>query len=91
MEDWSAEAEGDLEGFIKKARESMAAQVEAMVEFQDYGAEVWIMATQSVQRARKAGYARPCFPGFVPAYIRPLFCAWSAQDRSIGVTPMTLR
>src|SRR5699024_23704 len=59
----------------KKARESMAAQVQAMVEFQDEGAEVFDYGNSIRDEARHAGYGRAfAFPGFVPAYIRPLFC-----------------
>ena len=53
----------------------MAAQVQAMVEFQDEGAEVFDYGNSIRDEARKAGYNRAFeFPGFVPAYIRPLFC-----------------
>jgi urocanate hydratase len=53
----------------------MAAHVQAMVEFQDRGAEVFDYGNSIRDEARKGGYARAFeFPGFVPAYIRPLFC-----------------
>ena len=57
------------------AQESMAAHVRAMVEFQDKGAEVFDYGNSIRDEARKGGYDRAFeFPGFVPAYIRPLFC-----------------
>jgi urocanate hydratase len=53
----------------------MAAHVRAMVEFQDKGAEVFDYGNSIRDEARKGGYDRAFeFPGFVPAYIRPLFC-----------------
>jgi urocanate hydratase len=53
----------------------MARHVRAMVEFQDRGAEVFDYGNSIRDEARKGGYDRAFeFPGFVPAYIRPLFC-----------------
>ena len=53
----------------------MAAHARAMVEFQDRGAEVFDYGNSIRDEARKGGYDRAFeFPGFVPAYIRPLFC-----------------
>ena len=75
FEAWHTEAAEDPVTFTKKSRESMAAQVQAMVEFQDAGAEVFDYGNSIRDEARHAGYARAFeFPGFVPAYIRPLFC-----------------
>ncbi|GLZ14702.1 urocanate hydratase [Actinomadura sp. NBRC 104425] len=75
FDDWAAERDKDRDGFIARARESMAAHVEAMVGFQDAGAEVFDYGNAIRGEARLAGYARAFdFPGFVPAYIRPLFC-----------------
>ena len=75
FEDWQAEREADPAGFTKRARESMAVHVRAMVEFQDAGAEVFDYGNSIRDEARKGGYDRAFeFPGFVPAYIRPLFC-----------------
>ncbi|WP_068249760.1 urocanate hydratase [Janibacter corallicola] len=101
LEDWQQEAEGDPDGFTKKARESMAAQVQAMVEFQDEGAEVFDYGNSIRDEARHAGYGRAfAFPGFVPAYIRPLFCeglgpfrwvALSGDPEDIRVTDEALK
>ena len=75
FEDWQTERETDPVGFTKRAQESMAAHVRAMVEFQDAGAEVFDYGNSIRDEARKGGYDRAFeFPGFVPAYIRPLFC-----------------
>ncbi|MCW2779949.1 MAG: urocanate hydratase [Marmoricola sp.] len=73
--DWHDAAKKDPGGFTKDARASMAAHVRAMVEFQDRGAEVFDYGNSIRDEARKGGYDRAFeFPGFVPAYIRPLFC-----------------
>jgi urocanate hydratase len=65
----------DPAGFTARARESMAAHVAAMVGFQDAGAEVFDYGNSIRGEAQLAGYERAFdFPGFVPAYIRPLFC-----------------
>ncbi len=75
FEDWERERTEDPAGFTKRSQESMAAHVRAMVEFQDAGAEVFDYGNSIRDEARKGGYDRAFeFPGFVPAYIRPLFC-----------------
>ncbi len=73
--DWHEYAEKKPEEFTDRARESMARHVQAMVEFQDAGAEVFDYGNSIRDEARQGGYERAFeFPGFVPAYIRPLFC-----------------
>jgi urocanate hydratase len=63
------------EEFTDRARESMARHVEAMVGFLDGGAEVFDYGNSIRGEAQLGGYDRAfAFPGFVPAYIRPLFC-----------------
>jgi urocanate hydratase len=75
FDDWSAAREKDPAGFTERAQASMARHVAAMVGFQDAGAEVFDYGNSIRDEARKAGYTRAFeFPGFVPAYIRPLFC-----------------
>ncbi|MER7051590.1 MULTISPECIES: urocanate hydratase [unclassified Streptomyces] len=75
FEDMADAAAKDPAGFTTRARESMARHVEAMVGFQDAGAEVFDYGNSIRGEARLAGYDRAfAFPGFVPAYIRPLFC-----------------
>ena len=101
VEDWRREADADAEGFTEKAREAMARQVRAMVEFQDAGAEVFDYGNSIRDEARHAGYERAfAFPGFVPAYIRPLFCeglgpfrwvALSGDPEDIAVTDAALK
>ncbi len=75
FEDMPALRAEDPAGFTQRARESMAAQVAAMVGFLDAGAEVFDYGNSIRGEAELAGYDRAFeFPGFVPAYIRPLFC-----------------
>ncbi|GAA1733714.1 urocanate hydratase [Microcella frigidaquae] len=74
MDDWHAARERDPIGFAAAARASMAVQVEAMVGFQRAGAEVFDYGNNIRTEAKAAGFADAfSFPGFVPAYIRPLF------------------
>uniref|UniRef100_UPI00037C8CF4 urocanate hydratase n=1 Tax=Arthrobacter sp. M2012083 TaxID=1197706 RepID=UPI00037C8CF4 len=99
--EWHVEAGADPEGFTKKAQASMARQVQAMVEFQDAGAEVFDYGNSIRDEARKGGYERAFeFPGFVPAYIRPLFCeglgpfrwvALSGDPEDIAVTDAAIK
>ncbi|TYC99035.1 urocanate hydratase [Arthrobacter echini] len=98
---WDDEATADPIGFTKKAQESMAVQVEAMVGFQDAGAEVFDYGNSIRDEARQGGFTRAFdFPGFVPAYIRPLFCeglgpfrwvALSGDPEDIRVTDAALK
>jgi len=75
FEDWHEYAAAKPEEFTGRAQASMARHVEAMVGFQDRGAEVFDYGNSIRGEAKTAGYSRAFdFPGFVPAYIRPLFC-----------------
>ena len=75
LADWHDYAEKKPEEFTDRARASMAKQVEAMVGFMDNGAEVFDYGNSIRCEALLGGYTRAFeFPGFVPAYIRPLFC-----------------
>ncbi len=100
FEDMAALRAEDPVGFTTRARESMAAHVEAMVGFLDAGAEVFDYGNSIRGEAEAAGYSRAfAFPGFVPAYIRPLFCqgrgpfrwaALSGDPDDIAVTDRTI-
>ncbi len=73
--DWHDYADKKPEEFTERARASMTHQVEAMVGFLDEGAEVFDYGNSIRGEAQLGGFARAFdFPGFVPAYIRPLFC-----------------
>jgi urocanate hydratase len=96
FDDWTAEREKDPQGLADRARASMARHVEAMVGFMDAGAEVFDYGNSIRAEAQRGGFARAFdFPGFVPAYIRPLFCegqgpfrwaALSGDPRDIAAT-----
>ena len=74
FDEWDAVRTNDPAGFADAARHSMAQQVEAMVGFQKAGSEVFDYGNNIRTEALAAGYADAfSFPGFVPAYIRPLF------------------
>src|SRR5256886_5588886 len=73
--DAAAFAAAKPEEYTERARASMVRHVEAMVGFLDAGAEVFDYGNSIRGEAQSGGYARAfAFPGFVPAYIRPLFC-----------------
>ncbi|MHB8827275.1 MAG: urocanate hydratase [Acidimicrobiales bacterium] len=75
LSDWHHYADTKPEEFTDRARQSMAKQVEAMVGFLDAGAEVFDYGNSIRGEAVLGGYERAfAFPGFVPTYIRPLFC-----------------
>jgi urocanate hydratase len=87
FEDWAAEREKDPVEFTRRARESMARHVEAMVGFQDAGAEVFDYGNSIRGEAKLAGYERAFdFLGFVPAYIRPLFCEGKGPFRWVALS-----
>ncbi|HLU44642.1 MAG TPA: urocanate hydratase [Natronosporangium sp.] len=89
------------EEFTDRARASMAKHVAAMVGFMDAGAEVFDYGNSIRGEAKLGGYDRAfAFPGFVPAYIRPLFCqgkgpfrwvALSGDPADIAVTDQAVR
>ncbi|MDH2904325.1 MAG: urocanate hydratase [Actinomycetota bacterium] len=75
LADWHDYADKKPEEFTDRARLSMAHHVEAMVGFMDEGAEVFDYGNSIRGEAQLGGFTRAfAFPGFVPAYIRPLFC-----------------
>jgi len=74
LADWQTEAAADPVDFTRRSRLAMAKQVQAMVDFQDAGAEVFDYGNSIRAEAKLGGCERAFdFPGFVPAYIRPLF------------------
>jgi urocanate hydratase len=87
LEDWAELASARPEEFTARARESMARHVEAMVGFQDAGAEVFDYGNSIRAEAQLGGYRRAFdFPGFVPAYIRPLFCDGKGPFRWVALS-----
>jgi urocanate hydratase len=87
VENWASYAEQKPEEFTDRARASMARHVQAMVGFQDAGAEVFDYGNSIRDEARLGGYERAFeFPGFVPAYIRPLFCEGKGPFRWVALS-----
>lgn len=96
LDEWAEYAAAKPDELTDRARESMARHVEAMVGFLDAGAEVFDYGNSIRDEARRGGYDRAFdFPGFVPAYIRPLFAegkgpfrwaALSGDPRDIATT-----
>ncbi|MCC2030836.1 urocanate hydratase [Microbacterium sp. BWT-G7] len=85
--DWKVEASADPEEFTRRARESMAAHVAAMVGFQDAGAEVFDYGNSIRREAELGGFERAfAFPGFVPAYIRPQFAEGRGPFRWVALS-----
>jgi urocanate hydratase len=86
----------DPDGYTARARESMARHCEAMVGFLDRGVEVFDYGNSLRREAELGGFDRAfAYPGFLPAYIRPLFCegkgpfrwaALSGDPADIGAT-----
>ena len=86
-DDWHDYAEAKPEEFTDRARASMAKHVAAMVGFLDAGAEVFDYGNSIRDEARQGGFDRAfAFPGFVPAYIRPLFCAGKGPFRWVALS-----
>jgi urocanate hydratase len=84
---WLGDAAKDPEGFTLRSRAAMAKQVKAMVEFQDKGAVVFDYGNSIRREAELGGYDRAFdFPGFVPAYIRPLFAEGKGPFRWVALS-----
>ena len=75
LDEWQAKRESDPKAVGKAAKTSMAAHVRAMLDFQRLGVPTVDYGNNIRQMALEEGVANAFdFPGFVPAYIRPLFC-----------------
>ena len=73
--------------YVRRARESMARHVDAMIDFLDHGAEVFDYGNSLRAEAKLGGSTRAFeFPGFVPAYIRPLFCEGKGPFRWVALS-----
>ena len=71
----------------RRSRHSMARHVEAMVGFLDAGAEVFDYGNSLRAEAELGGYDRAfAYPGFLPAYIRPLFCEGNGPFRWVALS-----
>jgi urocanate hydratase len=84
---WRAAQQDDPASIVGPARASMASQVRAMLELQRRGAATFDYGNNLRQQAREAGVADAfAFPGFVPAYIRPLFCEGKGPFRWVALS-----
>ncbi len=87
FEDASALKEESPEEFIRLSSLSMAVQCAAMVEYQKRGAVVFDYGNNLRQRAFDAGVTEAfSYPGFIPAYIRPLFCEGKGPFRWVALS-----
>jgi urocanate hydratase len=77
----------DPEEYVRRSRAALAAHCAAMVEFLDRGAEVFDYGNSLRAEARLGGFERAFdYPGFVPAYVRPLFCEGKGPFRWVAVS-----
>ncbi|MDF2095145.1 urocanate hydratase [Aquibaculum arenosum] len=75
LDEWEQRRNSDSEGTVQAAKESMKVQVRAMLAFHRSGVPTLDYGNNIRQMAKEMGEADAfAFPGFVPAYIRPLFC-----------------
>ncbi len=75
------------EEYTRRARAAMAVHCEAMVGFMDEGAEVFDYGNSLRAEAQLGGFDRAFdYPGFLPAYIRPLFCAGVGPFRWVALS-----
>jgi urocanate hydratase len=77
----------DPEGYIDRAKGSMLLEVEAMLTMKGAGAETFDYGNNLRSGAKDAGLERAFdIPGFVPAYVRPLFCAGKGPFRWVALS-----
>ena len=77
----------DPDEFTRRSRHSMARHVEAMVGFLDAGAEVFDYGNSLRAEAELGGFDRAfAYPGFLPAYVRPLFCEGKGPFRWVALS-----
>jgi urocanate hydratase len=87
LEQWRERQRTDPQGIVAPAKESMAIQVRAMLALQSRGAATLDYGNNIRQMAKDVGVANAFdFPGFVPAYIRPLFCKGYGPFRWVALS-----
>jgi urocanate hydratase len=87
FEDAAAVRAADPQVYIARSRHAMAAHCAAMVGFKDAGAEVFDYGNSLRAEARIGGFERAFdYPGFVPAYVRPLFCEGKGPFRWVALS-----
>ena len=87
LDKWTSMRERDPKAVEKAAKQSMAIHVNAMLEFQKLGVPTVDYGNNIRQMAKDEGVANAFdFPGFVPAYIRPLFCRGIGPFRWVALS-----
>jgi urocanate hydratase len=87
LQEAAALRKSNPEEYQRRALESCGAHVQAMVRYLDAGAVVFDYGNNIRGQAQRAGFARAfAFPGFVPAFIRPLFCRGSGPFRFVALS-----
>jgi urocanate hydratase len=87
LEEADALRASDPDGYVRRSRAAMAAHCAAMVGFMDRGAEVFDYGNSLRAEAREGGFERAFdYPGFVPAYVRPLFCEGKGPFRWVALS-----
>jgi urocanate hydratase len=87
LDKWERMQESNPEAVVKAAREAMAVQVRAMLDFRKMGVPTFDYGNNIRQEAQSVGVANAFdFPGFVPAYIRPLFCRGVGPFRWVALS-----
>jgi urocanate hydratase len=77
----------DPDEYVRRARAAIAAHCAAMVGFLDAGSEVFDYGNSLRAEARLGGFERAfAYPGFVPAYVRPLFCEGKGPFRWVALS-----
>ena len=76
----------DAKAYLQRAYESIAAQMRAMLEFQRSGAILFDYGNNFRREAENAGVGDFAYPGFVPAFIRPLFCEGQGPFRWVALS-----
>jgi urocanate hydratase len=79
--------EQDPDEYVRRSRAAIAAHCAAMVGFMDAGSEVFDYGNSLRAEARLGGFERAfAYPGFVPAYVRPLFCEGKGPFRWVALS-----
>ncbi|MGE8474851.1 MAG: urocanate hydratase, partial [Paraburkholderia hospita] len=87
IEDWRERMKTDPQSIVTPAKQSMAKQVQAMLTLQERGAATLDYGNNIRQMALEMGVKNAFdFPGFVPAYIRPLFCEGKGPFRWVALS-----
>jgi urocanate hydratase len=76
----------DAKDYLKRAYESLANHMRAMLEFQRAGAVLFDYGNNIRREAENAGVSDFAYPGFVPAFIRPLFCEGQGPFRWVALS-----